>query len=623
MRFRNLRMLTLTMLLLASICVGQTVPAAADDPEKVKAKKEFDEKVVQTLDQVVSDAGFLRLPQNKALIFAMVGDLYWKYDEKRARDLFRSSGSEILSYNADVERDKRDRSEPTVEFFDPNDPRKIVLPLVAKNDAELGLEMLLQTRPSAVTEAMLKVSMPDFREWSGGYGYSPDYQRVRQEIDLEQRFALLAADENPDRAIKMIKDGLAKGVSYSVLPLLQKLHKKDEKKAVELAGEVIRKLIDSDLIRKMDEFNVAIGFLQMMSRQNQTPQTNGDPKVKEFRFTDVQAKDLANKIVGTLTAPGTNSMTISSLITRALPLIEKIAPEKVALLKQKQSENQKVMPAEFRNMDRMQKFWDPNTTPEQLIAELPKLQNDMERNNAYQFLGRKIAEITDETRAKKLIDQIPDEKARARAQEQLDSEKISRAAAAGKLEEARKMIGTLTNKRVQIQKLVSLAEAFYRKGTEADIESASSLMKSARSLVIEPAEDEDEMNNLMEVVKGYATVDPDSGFKMFEPVVDQLNEIVYATAILSKYNKRSRTFKQGEMLIRFGDYSPDNMMLFRYLNHIQLLAKADLGRMSSVTDRFQRSDVRTLVRLMAVQGALRDDKKPNPAMPPLAVGIQY
>lgn len=136
-------------------------------------------------------------------------------------------------------------------------------------------------------------------------------------------------------------------------------------------------------------------------------------------------------------------------------------------------------------------------------------------------------------------------------------------------------------------------------------------MKNARSLINEAPEDEDELNNLMEVVKGYATVDHDIAFRLFEPIVDQINDIIHATAILSKYNKRTRSFKKGEMVLRVNNSPFDGVLLFRYLNQIQLLGKADLNRMGSLSDRFQRSDARTLVKLLAIQGFSKDDKKPD------------
>lgn len=620
MHFRKLLSLTSTLLVLACLCLAQAEKSAAD-PEKEKAAKELDEKVVQMLDQVIGEASLLRLPSNKAIVYAMAADLYWKYDEKKSRDLFRNAASEILAYNVDFERERRDSTEMFGDFFDPSDPRGQVLPLVAKNDAELALELMVQTRPAALAESMLKASAPDART-DGNAGFSPENQRVRQEISLEQRFALLAADENPDRAIKMIKDSLSKGISNNVLQLLQKLHKKDEKKAAELAGDVVRKLVDTDFTRKNDELQVALSYLQFMARGSAPADAAPDAKSKAFRFSESQAKDLASKLASTFLQPSNSGM-MAMALTRALPNLEKLVPEKAAMLKQRQADSQRALPTEYRNSIRMQRVWDPNSTPEELLAEIPKLANEYERTNGYMAVANKISQIDDDTRARKLIDQIPDEKARTRALEQFESNRISRAASAGKLEDARKMIGTLTNKRMQIQKLVSLAVTFHKKGTEPDLESAKSLMKNARALINETPEDEDEMNNLMEVVKGYATIDPDTAFRMFEPLIDQINDIVHATAILSKYNKRNRSFKKGEIILRSTGSSYDGVLLFRYLNQLQLLGKSDLGRMSSLADRFQRGDVRTLVKLVAVQGVLKDDKKPETPAPQMDFYANY
>ena len=150
----------------------------------------------------------------------------------------------------------------------------------------------------------------------------------------------------------------------------------------------------------------------------------------------------------------------------------------------------------------------------------------------------------DETRAKKLIEQIPDEKARADAAEQYESAKISRTAKDGKLDEAKKLIGNLSKKKTQIQKLVALALEFQKKDTDKDRETAAGLMKDAKNLANEFPEDEDELNDLMEIVKGYAVVNPAEAFRIFDPIVDQINDFVQATAILSKYNKRNRNFQK-------------------------------------------------------------------------------
>ena len=224
-------------------------------------------------------------------------------------------------------------------------------------------------------------------------------------------------------------------------------------------------------------------------------------------------------------------------------------------------------------------------------------------------LTNKISQIDDDVRAKKLIEQIPDEKARQNASELYESAKISRTAKDGKLDEAKKLIGSLSKKKTQIFQLVSLALDFHKKGTEKDRETAAGLMKDAKALANEFPEDEQELNDLMEIVKGYATVNADEAFRIFEPIVDQINDIVQATAILSKYNRRNQNFKKGELVMKVNGYSWDGLLLFRYINQIQLLGKADLNRMSLFSDKFQRSDTRIIVKLFVAQGYLAEEKK--------------
>ncbi|HVQ56358.1 MAG TPA: hypothetical protein VMS29_06350, partial [Pyrinomonadaceae bacterium] len=342
MRLRKSTAFFLIVLFCAQFSVAQNA-TTPPDADKEKEKKETDELIVRMLDQAVADAAFLRLPQNKAIVFGMAGDLYWKFDEKRSRDLFRSAANELLAYNIETEREKRESTEPNFEFFDMSDPRGQILPLVAKNDADLALDMLAQTRSAALAEAMLRASAPDTRPDGNTMTFSPENQKVRQEIALEQSFALRAADDNPDRAIKIIKDSLSKGVSNVVLPLLQKLHKKDEKKAQELAGDVIRKLVDTDLAKKADELQTSLTFLEFMARSSGTPVPS--PKSKPFAFNDLLMKELANKVASTLLQPS-NSVNLMAALSRALPNLEKLVPDKAAMLRQRLAEGQKTLPNE-------------------------------------------------------------------------------------------------------------------------------------------------------------------------------------------------------------------------------------------------------------------------------------
>lgn len=592
----------LAILLLTSTFFAQVSPTESQS-EKEKKQKALEKLVLEMLDQAAGEAPTLKLPQNRAVIYALAGDLYWKFDEKRARELFRNAGSELILVNAESEKEKKDTDDPYSQIFEFGGARSEILPIIAKNDADLALELMVQTRSAKLAAAIAKSSQSNAKQSDGMFNFDPDNFRVRQEISLEQRFAVLAAEQNPEKAIKLIKESLAKGLSENLMPLLQKVYQKDEKKAASLADDIIKQMVDTDFTKKTMDLDVAIRFLQDATNPNK-PKTKGK---KVFSFSEPQLKEIANKLFNTFMQTNT-SLDMTLKMTAAIRNLEKILPEKAALLKQKQTEAMKNLPPELKRFQQQEKLWNPNSTPEEILADLPKL-NEFEKASAYQSLVRKISQIEDEARAKKLIEEIPDEKTKANAAEAYESAKISRAANDGKLDEAKKMIGNLNKKKTQIQKLVALAMQFHKKGGEKDLEAAANLMKDAKALANEYPEDEDELNDLMEIVKGYALIDPNEAFRIFDPVVDQINDFVQASAILSKYNKRNRNFKKGELLMTTNAYSWDGLLLFRYINQIQMLGKADLNRMNTFSDKFQRSDARTIVKLFVAQGFLKEDKK--------------
>ncbi|MFL6373094.1 MAG: hypothetical protein ACJ73D_00360, partial [Pyrinomonadaceae bacterium] len=299
-------------------------------------------------------------------------------------------------------------------------------------------------------------------------------------------------------------------------------------------------------------------------------------------------------------------------LNQVIPLVDKVAPERTAALRQRQAEIANSTGTTGgnnggRNQAR-QAMFSSATTPEQIIAQLPAMQ-DADRGMAYAALAAKIGAMTDDGQAKKLIDQIPDEQQRAALQERLDNTSATRAIQAGKLDDARKQIAQTPDHRQQLQRYVALAIAYSRTGKEEDIETAKSILKDARGLTSGFPDTGDDLSDLMELVRGYAAVEPESAFKMVEPGIDMINEYVQATAVLSKYN-RDRSFRNGELVFR--PNAPGNSLLFRYLPQIQALGKADLQRSNQLIDRFSRPDARMILRLYVLEGALGQSVTPTP-----------
>lgn len=601
------RLICLGLLILFSFTFASAQNATESKEEKEKAQKELEKKIVALLEQTVGDAALLKLPENRAQVYATAGDLLWKFDEKRARTLFRNAANELVAAQQQAEKEKQEQDARYYGFDFRDTGRSRILLLVAKHDADLALDLLARTRPQKVTDALAKANSPTTgAKEEVGIGmimsFSPSEFLVRQELNLEQTFALLAAEQNPDRAIKMIRESLAKGVSHQVWSLIQTLYKKDEEKAKSLAGEVVQKLLDLDVSQKRDERNVI--FMLLSGSTKATPSAAKDVKI--FKLDDKQIRALADKLADTYLKSGNNQIELAMEMARSMPTLEKLLPEKAPLLKQKQAALNKSLPKEFQRFTTYSKIFNPDAAPEEILSEAQKADEEM-RPQFYEMAIHKISQIEDEARAKKLIEQLPDEKYRAKALEEFEAAKIARSAKEGKLEEAQKLIANLTKKSNKIDRLVSLALEFHKKNTEKDRATAAKLMEQARALVSESPENADEIDDLMRVVSGFAIIEPARAFQMIEPIIDEINGLVQAAAILSKFDKNNQTFKQGEILMNAPNYD-DQSLLFRYQTQIKSLAKSDFGRVMSLADKFQRADARIIIRLFIAQGVLADEK---------------
>ncbi|HLM60517.1 MAG TPA: hypothetical protein VK308_06930, partial [Pyrinomonadaceae bacterium] len=168
-------------LALFTVSFAQTSPAESQS-DKEKKQKELQKRVLEMLDEAVGDAGALKLAQNRAIVYAIAGDLYWKFDEKRARELFRSSGNDIVVANAEAEKEKKETDDPFAQLYEFSDVRNQILPMIAKHDADLALELLVQTRPAKIAELLVKAGDPNAKQDGGMMNFNPDQYRVRQEI---------------------------------------------------------------------------------------------------------------------------------------------------------------------------------------------------------------------------------------------------------------------------------------------------------------------------------------------------------------------------------------------------------------------------------------------------------
>ncbi|MEO8074336.1 MAG: hypothetical protein ABI686_13945, partial [Acidobacteriota bacterium] len=335
----------------------------------------MEKKAVAILEQVVGEAALLKLPDNRALLYASAGDVLWKRDEKRARQLFRQSAQEIIqANNAPASTDTSPMA--MMSFLTNPSPRKQILLTVAKYDPEMALELLYSTRPANVAVALTakttsaaaagqkeKMTPAAMMENSRNKFLADD------ELRLEQSFSAQAAEKDPKKAAQLLRESIAKnGVTSSVFQILAKINAKDNELANNLAKDIGNKLLDSDFAKNETERNIVSSFLN----QYYLDSNKSKEQSKSIKIEEKLAKDLANKTADYLLQLNTSKGFENYFQFRQLtPVLEKIVPERIAVIKQKQAAMKKSLPESMTMFG--DDAFDGNQTPDKMITSAAKM----------------------------------------------------------------------------------------------------------------------------------------------------------------------------------------------------------------------------------------------------------
>lgn len=154
----------------------------------------------------------------------------------------------------------------------------------------------------------------------------------------------MAADSDPKAALRLAEESLSKGVTFSLLELLDRLRVKDSEAATRFAGEVVAKLRGESLNTNTEATHVAVALL----RTALTPQTseqnfNGTShaqgraaeKPKPLALEDGDVRDLIDVVTGSAFKNSTQGGDFG-LLTNLCPLLPEI--EKLALIEKKDIE---------------------------------------------------------------------------------------------------------------------------------------------------------------------------------------------------------------------------------------------------------------------------------------------
>jgi hypothetical protein len=279
--------------------------------------------------------------------------------------------------------------------------------------------------------------------------------------------------------------------------------------------------------------------------------------------------------------------------------VEKYVPARAAALKTRIAEiSEEEEDPEEKKMAEFESVME-NGSVDAMLEAAAKVPDEL-RENFYQQAAMKAFADGNTDKAKQIInDHFSDPDRRDQLIAYFSQQEIWRAASEGKLEQTRQLIATIApEQRPAI--LVQLAAVIVGKG---DKKAAAQILNEARDLIGGQASNYTELMALLEIARIYGSIESVKSFEIIEPVVDHLNVLIGAAAVLDGFDT-SKHFRDGELLPQPSSIL-SGMVLTCAKNNGQL-AHGNFERAKTTADRFQRSEVRIMARLAIAQSVLSD-----------------
>jgi hypothetical protein len=584
--------------------------AAQQDKDKPTPEK----KAILLLDQVIGEAGGLKLPENRIYIQIAAGDILWDRDEPRARALFGEAGSGIVEMlrRSDSASDQNARRAPNANRT-ALDLRQDLVLTVARHSGEFAYQ-LLQTMPEEAPTG-------------------PGVRRQGPQTSLEQSLVAVIAANDPKTALKNAQGWVDKGEYPSSLSkVLSQIQSKDAEAATKLSDQLVKKLQPEEILLKPDAARLSLSLLRPGPRQDKKSADGSqpvvgvsDPILSESAFRDLmsaaitaalratpqpqnnQTRGGPGAFRGRPNAPGTPAAAappteaeIQQTNARMLLMglqglqaqVDRSLPERSLALRQKLSQMgmDNDQRAAFGQMATLMQ----QGTSESLVAAAASAPQQMQ-NRIYQQAALKALDEGKPDAARDIANQHLDGTARTNMLHTVELQSAVKSAP-NKMDEIRQTLNRAQSDDERVGLLLQFAGNLQADNPKLALQ----LLDEARGLVTRRAATYGQFETQVSVAHAYATVDVSRSFETLEPGINQINELLSAAAVLSGFEVN--IFRDGELPLKGGGTL--NGLVQRYGKELASLAKIDFERAQLMTERFQLAEPRVLARLTVVRGVL-------------------
>ena len=601
-----------------------TAQASPDSQQQAEEKAKLERKATVLLEQVISEAQALKLPENRIRVQIAAGDMLWDHNPGRARDQFTNAGAAISQMNLDADRTDRD------EMQNLNQLRQDLVLTAARHDADLAYQLLHSTQPQTTNT----------NAGNNGRRFMPDPQAA-----LEQSLLAAIAASDPKYAYQKAMESLDKNeYPTAVGRVLAQLQAKDKEAFEKLSTRVINKLTPDSLMASREADNMALNLLRPGPRPAESPgnDTSGNSisssastanapvsnqVLTQSTYHDLLDATITAALNAQRPAPGANNGNVTVLngggpggrfrgpqivqsnppdeaqmqqnnarsllmsLQMMLPQIDQYSPDRAPAVRQKLSElgmNNNMM----ASMGQMTNAMRQNTSESLMNAASvapPQMQSRL-----YQQAAQKAIDEGNTDRATQIANDHLDESTRNSIMQAVDFKRTATNVTSDKLNEIRLKLASLPSDSDRVKYLLELSTAVQKDNAKL----ALRFLDDARNLVSRKATNYTDFEDQLKVAAAYAPVDPKRSFDVLEPGIAQLNELLSAAQVLNGFEVE--IFRDGELPLQGG--SELGGMIARYGQQLASLAKLDFDHARMTADKFLLPEPRLLTKLSIVQG---------------------
>jgi hypothetical protein len=594
-----------------------TAQQTPDPQQQQEEKLKLESKAAALLEQVVTEAQGLKLPENRIRVQIAAADMLWDKSAARARGLFADAGAIFSQMMLDVDRTDRNDVQAL------NQLRQELVLTAGRHDAELGYQLLRSTQQQTPATNVL----------NGRRVLGPDPQN-----NLEQNLLATIAATDPKVAYQKAAESLDKGeYPTSLGRVLAQLQSKDQEAFKKLSDKTLSRLSSDNLVASREASTLAMTLLMPGPRvagtstgataeaNTSTSRPNSAQILNESAYHDLMDNAVTAALSVTSLGPGGNNprggggarvvrgaqpnqqnppdetqtrqnnarILLLSMQTM-LPQIEQYLPERAQAVRQKLTDLGMGNTPNMAFGNQMRTAIQQGTS-DSLAAAASTAPPPMQ-SRLYQQAAQKAVDEGNPDRALQIANDHLDEAGRNSIMQAVDFKRIATTASPEKLNEIKQKLASLPSDSDRVKYLIDLSTATQKDNPKL----ALRFLEDARSLVNKRATDYKEFEDQIKVADAFASLDSKRSFELLETGIAQLNELLSAAAVLNGFEVE--IFKEGELSLRAD--SDLIGMVSRYGQELASLAKVDFDHARMTADKFQLAEPRLNAKLSIVQSIL-------------------